>query len=277
MKKGICLGSILGDTIYEQLDSAARAGYDGVELTLYGGGELGFDADKAVTDKIKKYMKDAGLQTYSLSDSTCWLNSLTSANSEERDVAKKHIIKQLEVANMLECDTILALPGIVGCDFLPGFNVVDYYEAYNRSLESVIELAPYAEKNGVYLALENVHNKFLNSPVEFNDFLDKVGSDYVGAYFDVGNVMIYGYPEHWIRGLKNRIKKVHFKDYQISSSNFVDLLEGDVNYPEVMKALNEIGYDDWVTVELPPHKCYKNSSIHIASVAMDIILGRKEL
>lgn len=277
MKKGICIGSVIGDTIFEKMDYAKKAGYDGAELSITVGSHLDFTSSDSDIEKIKTYAKQTGLELYSLSDSTCWLYSLTSPDRENRETAKAHIIRQLELANMLECDTILALPGIVGCDFLPGFENVDYTEAYDRALESVGELAPYAEKYGVNLALENVHNKLLNSPVEFNDFLDKIGSKFVKCYFDVGNVMIYGYPEHWIRGLKDKIAKVHFKDYQISTHNFVDLLEGDVNYPEVMKALAEIGYDDWVTAELPPYKCYKNSMLYTSSVAMDIILNRIDI
>ncbi len=277
MKKGMCIGSVLGDTLFEKMDCAKKAGFDGAELSITVGSQLDFTSTDSDIEKVKSYAKEIGLELYSLSDSTCWLYSLTSPDSENRETAKAHIIRQLEMANMLECDTILALPGIVGCDFLPGFEPVDYAEAYERALEAVGELAPYAEKYGVNLAFENVHNKLLNSPVEFKDFLDKIGSKYVNCYFDVGNVMMFGYPEHWIRCLKDKIKKVHFKDYQIATHNFVDLLEGDVNYPEVMKALAEIGYDDWVTAELPPTKYYKNSTLYTSSVAMDIILGKIEL
>lgn len=277
MKKGICIGTVLGDTLLEKMNSAKNAGFEGVELSIVPGTELDFSSDKKDVDRIKSYARQTGLELFSLSDATCWNYSLTSDDLENRKTAKKNIIKQLQLANMLECDTILALPGIVGCDFISGFECVDYTDAYNRALEGVGELSAYAERYGVNLALENVHNKFLNSPVEFNDFLDKIGSDYVNCYFDVGNVMMFGYPEHWIKSLNERIKKVHFKDYQVSTHNFVDLLEGDVNYPEVMAAFKKIGYDGWVTAELPPTKYYKNSTLYTASVAMDIILERKEI
>src|SRR5659263_668632 len=88
------------------------------------------------------------------------------------------------------------------------------------------------------IGLENVWNKFLLSPIEMRDFIDKIDSSYVGAYLDVGNVINTGYPEQWIRILGKRIKKVHFKDFRKSVgtlSGFVDLLAGDVDYPEVMK------------------------------------------
>ena len=111
------------------------------------------------------------------------------------------------------------------------------------------------------------------------DFIDKIGSDYVGSYFDVGNVLFNGYPEHWIKILGNRIKKVHFKDYRIASGGlhgFVDLLAGDVNYPAVVKALRDIGYDGYVTGEMiPAYTHYPETIIYNTSLAMDKILEVK--
>jgi hexulose-6-phosphate isomerase len=102
----------------------------------------------------------------------------------------------------------------------------------------------------------------------------------VGAYFDVGNVLYAGYPEHWIRILNKRIKKVHFKDYRREAgglSGFVDLLAGDVNYPEVIKALKEIGYDNYVIGEMiPGYTHHANQIVYNTSSSMDAILERTE-
>ena len=110
------------------------------------------------------------------------------------------------------------------------------------------------------------------------DFIDKVGSDYVGSYFDVGNVVYIGHPEHWIKVLGNRIKKVHFKDYRKEAGSlcgFVDLLSGDVNWPKVMEQFKNIGYDNWVTAEmLPPYTYYPETIVYNTSNAMDKIIGR---
>jgi hexulose-6-phosphate isomerase len=87
------------------------------------------------------------------------------------------------------------------------------------------------------------------------DFIDVFGSEMVGAYFDVGNVLLTGYPEQWIRILGKRIKRVHVKDFKRSAGTaegFVDLLEGDVDFQLVKKALADIGYDGYVTAELLP-------------------------
>ena len=152
-----------------------------------------------------------------------------------------------------------------------------YDVVYERALEAIKRLAPYAEKRKVIIGLENVWNKFLLSPNEMRDFIDEIDYPYVGAYFDVGNVILNGYPEQWISILGNRISKVHFKDYRRSVGTldgFVDILSGDVDYPAVMKALEDIGYDDWVTAEVFPQGKYSESILDVTSKAMDIILGK---
>ena len=142
-----------------------------------------------------------------------------------------------------------------------------------------MKVKQYAEEYKVNIGLENVWNKFLLSPMEMRDFIDKIGSDYVGSYLDIGNTLANGYPEHWIRTLGNRIKKVHFKDYRIEAGGlhgFVDLLAGDVNYPAVVNELEQIGYDGWVTAEMiPNYKYHTETIIYNTSNAMDRILGRK--
>jgi len=136
-----------------------------------------------------------------------------------------------------------------------------------------------AEKYGVVLGIENVWNKFLLSPIEMRDLIDKVNSSFVGSYFDVGNVLYCGYPEHWINILGKRITKVHFKDYKREPGGlncFVDLLSGDVDYIAVMDAFRNIGYDGWVTAEmLPPYKQFPEAILYNTSKSMDYILGGK--
>ena len=151
--------------------------------------------------------------------------------------------------------------------------------ATGQNQEQAKKLAKIAEEYGVQIGFENVWNKFLLSPLEMRNFIDAVGSDWVGAYFDTGNVVYSGYPEHWINILGKRIKKVHFKDYRKgvgTLDGFVDLLAGDVNYPEVMKAFDEIGYDDWVSAEMiPSYRYYPDTLIYNTSRAMNSILNGK--
>lgn len=221
---------------------------------------------------------EIGLELYSVASGLYWTYNYNSANEENVKYAKEITKKQLEIASWLGCDTILVVPGVVEVSFDPG-EVVEYDVAYERALSALRELAPVAEKLGVSIGVENVWNRFLLSPIEMAEFIDKVGSDYVGSYFDVGNVLYIGYPEHWIKVLNKRIKKVHFKDYRRETGGlhgFVDLLAGQVNYPAVMDSLNKIGYDNWVTAEmLPAYTHYPEAIIYNTSNAMNKILGRK--
>jgi hexulose-6-phosphate isomerase len=126
-------------------------------------------------------------------------------------------------------------------------------------------LLPVAEDLGVTIALENVWNKFLLSPVEMRDFIDQFDSEHVAAYFDVGNILLYGYPVHWIEVLGERIVRVHVKDFNTESRTFVPLLTGSVDYPRVINALLGIGYDGWLTAELARYPQFPEQFVHDTS------------
>lgn len=157
--------------------------------------------------------------------------------------------------------------------------MVPYDIAYDRAQEAVSQLARTAAEHKVNIGLENVWNKFLLSPLEMRNFIDEIGSPWVGSYFDVGNTLANGYPQHWISILGKRIKKVHFKDYRRQAGGlhgFVDLLAGDVDYPVVVKALEAVGYDDYVIAEMIPAYTYHSEQIiYNTSRSMDRILGRE--
>lgn len=178
--------------------------------------------------------------------------------------------RQIDMAALLGVDCILVCPGTVGVDFRPedvvpdandvtffaGSEIIDYDVVYQRSQEALKELAPYAQEKGVIIGIENIWNKFLLSPMEFRTFLDEIGSDYVGAFLDVGNMVLYGYPEHWIKILGHRIKKVHFKDYRRDAkglAGFVDLLAGDVDWVKVINAFEAVGYRAGPARRCVPH------------------------
>lgn len=279
MKKGINIWSFSGDKkISDCITIAKKAGFDGIELSLNESGELGLQSTEKEVREIQAQLADADLEIAGLATGLYWDYPMTSENPALREKAVDVCKKQLELAAQFGVDTILVIPGAVGVDFIPGSEVVDYERAYERALESISKLVPFAESAGVSIGIENVWNKFLLSPLELRSFIDEIGSSYVGSYFDVGNALQNGYPEQWVRILGNRIKKVHFKDYRRQAGGlhgFVDLLAGDVNYPAVMDALNAIGYDNYVTAEMiPPYTHYSDQIIYNTSNAMDAILGR---
>ncbi|WNR43147.1 sugar phosphate isomerase/epimerase family protein [Paenibacillus roseipurpureus] len=280
MKKGINIWSFPGGTTVEDaIVLAKKAGFDGIELALNERGHLSLESSESEIRSYRQLADEVGIEISSLATGLFWSYSLTSSQPQTRQKAKDIVKKQLEFAAILGVDTILVVPGAVGVDFIPDSEVVPYDQAYDYSLAAITELSKVAEELKVSIGIENVWNKFLLSPLEMRDFIDKVNSPYVGAYFDVGNVIFSGYPEHWIAILNHRIKKVHFKDYRRAAGGlhgFVDLLAGDVNFPEVVKGLQAIGYQDYVIAEMiPGYTHHGNQIINNTSGAMDAILGRK--
>lgn len=277
MKKGINIWSFPEQSLARTFALAHDAGFEGVETALGDAGEISLTSTERDLLAVRRQAEDAGIALYSLSCGLYWDTWLNADSAAERQKAKDIVKKQLETAKILGADTILVLPGCV-TSVNDANRVCDYVTAYERSLEALRELAPEAEKMQVNIGLENVWSKFLLSPVEMRDFIDKIGSPFVGAYFDVGNVLVSGYPEHWIRALGSRIKKVHFKDFRRAVGTldgFVDLLAGDADWPAVTAAFREVGYDGWVSAEMiPNYKYYTETIIYNTSRAMDKILGR---
>jgi len=278
MKKGISQWAFGNKSLKECFKLAKEAGFDGVEVAIAEEGEITLNSTKKDIQKIVDASRSVGIEISSLATGLFWSYSLTSDNSSEQKKAKDIVKKMLEVASWLEVDAILVVPGAVDVFFKPNFSVVSYDKVYERSFDALKELAPIAESYKVNIAIENVWNKFLLSPIEMQNFVDSVGSHYVGVYFDVGNVVTFGFPEQWIKILGKRIKRIHFKDFKKSvgtADGFVNLLYGDVNWPDVISALKEVGYNNYVTAELFPPKFHSESLIFETSVSMDRILGRK--
>ena len=280
MKKGISIWSFPEGTLDENFALAADAGFEGVEVALNeSAGEINLSSTEKDLLAVKESAKKNGIELYSVASGLYWDYFLNDADESVRTKAQDIVKKQLEVAAALGCDSILVIPGCVNAEFAAPGKVMDYETCYNRSLESIIKVKQYAEEYKVNIGLENVWNKFLLSPMEMRDFIDRIGSDFVGSYLDIGNTLANGYPEHWIRTLAHRIKKVHFKDYRVEAGGlhgFVDLLAGDVNYPAVTEELKKVGYDGWVSAEMiPNYKHYTETIIYNTSNAMDRILGRK--
>jgi len=275
MKKSISIWSFPDKTVKESMKLAKETGFDGIELALNETGECSLDATESEWADIKAYAKELDLALPSVATGLYWSYPFTSDDLVIREKGIKVAEKQLEMAKALGADSVLIVPGAVDVVFSPGFSVVPYDIAYDRALSALMQLKPKAEALQVHIGVENVWNMFLLSPLEFRDFVDKIDSPYVGVYFDVGNVLSSGYPEHWIRILGKRIRKVHFKDYRkgADAQGFVGLLEGHVNWTEVMSAFKEIGYDDWATAEMfPVNDLHGKMLIQNTKNAMDLIM-----
>ncbi len=281
MKKSINIWSFYGDWDLKQKMRLARdAGFEGFEIDLSGDGQLNLETSPAELDQIAQMAKEVGITLSGLATGMYWEYNPASSRPETRAKARRILEKQIRAASQLGIDAILVVPGSVGADFIAGFEAVPYDAAWKRATAFVRQSIPLAEEMGVTIGIENVWNKFLTSPLEMKQFIDQFDSKSVGAYFDVGNVLANGYPEHWIRILGERICRVHVKDYRraVGSVNgFVDLLSGDVNWPAVAQALSDIGFEGWVAAEMiPPLPFYKyapKTLIENTSRAMDSIFS----
>ena len=276
MKKSINIWSFIGKTNKEAMKLAKDAGFEGIELALGGEGEITMTSTDEELLSIKAYAEELGIKIPSLSSGLCWANSLTANDPEERQRAFDMVVRQLYCAKMLGAETILVIPGSVSVEFVPEWGVVDYDVVWERALEQMKKLAPIAEQMGVQIGLENVWNKFLLSPLEMRNFIDAVGSEWVGAYLETGNVVFAGYPEQWIKILGERIFKVHFKDYRRNPGGlnaFVDLLSGDVDWKAVRAAFEEIGYEGWAAGEMIPQYAQGSDQlIYNTSASMERIM-----
>jgi len=254
LKRAINIWSFpTGTTIEQAMQMAKFYGYDGIELSLDKSGPLSLQSSDLDIIAICKMAEKIGIKISSLATGLYWETPLTSDDEEVRKRAKQTVKFQLHAANLLGVGAILVVAGCVGADFIPDCKAVRYDLAYERALDALSELAKEAERVKVIIALENVWNKFLLSPLEMRDFIDKIGSEWVRAYFDTGNVLLTGYPEHWVHILGKRIACVHIKDFSSAVGNingFVSLLCGNVDFAAVIKELKSIGYDGFLTAEM---------------------------
>lgn len=279
MKKSISIWSFPSDWPLERkLKLAKDAGFEGFEVDLTEEGPVNMKSGARDLAAVRRQAESAGLRLSGLATGLYWGANAASANGNVRRKAARILERQILCAEGLGLDAILVVPGAVGVDFIPGAETVPYDIAYERARRFVREALPLARKSGVTLCVENVWNKFLLSPLEMRAFIDGFHSENVGSYFDVGNALLTGYPEHWVRVLSGRIRRVHFKDFRRNVGTvdgFCDLLSGDIGWTALMKALRDIRYDGWVAAEMiPPVPFYKHCPeilIHNTSRAMDAI------
>ena len=239
----------------EVLDRAKELGYDAVEFTVDPIGAVTPATTQKEAENLRKAAADRGIALPTLAAGLAWGASPSSPDPSIRAKAVENAKLQLQIASWLGCSTILYLPGMVSACFVPDFDPQQYDVVQKWATESLRAVLPVAEKLQIRIGVENVWNRFLLSPVEMASFIDSFESPYVGSYFDVGNVMLYGHPEHWIRILGKRIFAVHMKDFRVEVGNlngFVDLLAGDVPFAKVMQAFSEIGYTGAYTAEYVP-------------------------
>ncbi|MFQ3620426.1 MAG: sugar phosphate isomerase/epimerase family protein [Spirochaetales bacterium] len=261
------------------LREAKKAGYKGIEVNFDGRFDLFCPAP--VLQELKQMASDYGMCIVSVYSRQQWKTPISSRDFSRRSKGMEAIQWLIEVGAFLEAPTVLTIPGAVDNSILsPEVEVLPYEEVYSRVQEGLTQLAPLAEQAGIILALENVPNKFLLSPLEFKRFLEEIKSPAIGCHFDIANCLYSGgYPEQWIRLLGTHIKAIHVKDYKISVgtlAGFCDIFEGDVPWKEVCTSLREIGYTGALISEvLPPYKYHPEVLWKSAAIALECL--RKEI
>jgi hexulose-6-phosphate isomerase len=231
-------------SIPERFQMARDAGFGRIECPT--------TPDQREAEAMKNAAEKAGIKIHSVMNMGHWENPLSSADPAVVEKSLQAARTSLRNADFWGADTVLIVPAVVN-------EKTSYRDAYTRSQVSIRKLIPLAEELKVIIALEEVWNKFLLSPIEFAKYIDEFNTPWVRAYFDVGNVQLYAYPADWIRTLGNRIVKLHIKDFRFrhepgtekTVAEWVPLLEGDIDWKAVYEALKDIGFHGTATTELP--------------------------
>lgn len=259
MRKGICWGSLPGDwSVEEKLELAARAGYHGVEVCTI--------EDPSERERVRAAAGQLGLELPSVMATGHWKYPLSSGEEATRQEGLRNIRESVDTAVAVGATVVLVVPAVIN-------EAQPYDAAYALSLKSLRELAPYAAERNIRLGIENVWNRFLLTPREMRLYLEELDAPNVGLYFDCGNILNYGSPQAWIRAMGGRILKVHVKDFDLPTRQWRYLLQGSVNWPEVRAALREVGYDDYLTVELPLYPTYPDQMALDSSRHLDRIIA----
>jgi hexulose-6-phosphate isomerase len=223
-----------GGSVLEKFELCKELGYDGMEL------EAPLRHDVA---EVLAASKATGMPVHGTVDQKHWAVRLSSPDAKTRDEARNDLLVSLQETHDFGGDSVLLVPGKVGGDDETHDHV------WERSIEQIRLVLPTASKLGVRVLIENVWNGFCETPEQLRDYLDEINSPWVGSYFDIGNVQKFSPSANWIRVLGERIVKLDVKDWG-TSNGFCKIGDGDVDWPEVRKALAEIRFTGWCTAEV---------------------------
>lgn len=248
---------------------ARDGGFEGVELTLPADGPFSLRATPAERQELHRLAAD-GPAIFSLNAGLPWQYPPSSLDQSIRSEGQALVRSSIDLASDLGVDTLLYIPGVVTDD-------QPFTEVWDAARAATEALLPHAEQAGVTLAVENVWNALILSPRDMLEFVDGFASPHLRVYFDVGNVMQFGRPQHWIEALgADRIARVHVKDFTLRPGGwlgFTQLLHGDVDWPVVMRTLRRVGYSGWITPEVSPSSAAPEAWVAELSAAMDTIIG----
>lgn len=269
-------------SLRECLQLAKDAGFDAVELNYDLESDLSPKSGPAEYAAIRKMADEIGIAISGLCSFLFWPYPLTSNDPAKRERGLELAGKIVRAASDLGVENVLVVPGAVTIPWRDDHEPVPNAVCEARAREAVGRLLDDAERLGVYLNLENIFfNGFLLSPAEMNAFVDSFGHERCRVHFDTGNIMQYQQPEHWIPELGGRIRNVHLKEFHRAGTDhslecFRPLLDGSVDWPAVVDALDAADYEGYLTFEyFRPWRHYPEGLVYQTSDALDRILGRK--
>lgn len=240
IKKGVLLDMLPAKLSYADRFKMARdVGFEVVQADT--------EPDEHKAEEVKKAADAANIRVDSVMNMDHWKYPLSSGDAAVVEKCLAGMRTSLQNARVWGCDAVLLVPAVVDPQ-------TSYEEAWTRSQKQIRTLLPLAEESKVVIAIEEVWNKFLLSPLEMAKYVDEFQSSWIKVWFDVGNVLLYGYPQDWIRTLNKRIVKVHLKDFKRKKDSYawVNLGDGDVDWVAVRSAFTDIGYSGSAIVELEP-------------------------
>ena len=261
---------------------AKSAGFDAIELNYDLDNDLSpksgakeYAAIRALADKI-------GIQISGLCSFLFWPYPLTANDNAKRARGFELAAKMTQAAHDLGVENLLVVPGAVNIPWRTDYEPVPNDVCDKRAREAIAKLLPNAEKLKVKLNIENIFfNGYLMTPGEMIDFVDSYKSEYVKVHFDTGNIMMFQFPEHWIKMLGKRIQNVHLKEYtkkgtDYSLETFRPLLDGTTNWPAVMESFEQTGYSGYLTFEyFHPYSHFPEALIYQTADSLDRLLGIK--
>lgn len=270
-------------TLKQCFELAKDAGFDGVEVNYNLEGDLSPEATEKDLKAIGDMARKIGIQISGVCSFLFWPYPLTSNDPERRAKGRELAGKMIHAAKHLGTENLLIVPGAVYIPWAPEKEPVANDVCTQRARESIQGVLAEAEKLGIYLNLENIFaNGFLMSPQEMNDFVDSFKSDHVRVHFDTGNIMQFQFPEHWVDICGKRIKNIHLKEYsklagtEFKLESFRPLLDGTINWPAVLEALDRVGYRGYLTFEyFHPFPHWPEALVYQTSDSLDRMLGRK--
>jgi L-ribulose-5-phosphate 3-epimerase len=238
IKKGVLLEMLPAKLSYaDRMKMTRDVGFEVVQAPT--------TPDEHAAEEIKKAADGASVRIDSVMNMNHWRYPLSSNDPAVVEKSLAGMRTSLHNAKLWGSDAVLLVPAVVNPQ-------TSYRDAWRRSQKEIRKLLPLAEELKVVIAIEEVWNKFLLSPLEMATYIGEFQSPWIQAWFDVGNVMLYGYPQDWIRTLGKSIVKVHLKDFKRKESGYewVNLGDGDVEWGAVREALQEIGYAGSAITEL---------------------------